>query len=459
MHLASVMASSSRSATRRAAFLHISLLFAVACGDPGDQGLPDAAVQGDASPPSDAPAGDGFTFVGATAAPCPLTPTQCQNDWPTAGTITKWTSTERFGDRVHERTAWLYRPPGTEGQSLPLMIALHGGNGKGAAMFARTFDELARGESVSWRRATSTCTFSYPAGFRDGNGNACMGQAVSYAGTEPFALLFPDGIESSSTGIPGARHWEDGRTPSPGQLTEAPVRDDVGFIAHLIMRSATDAGGIDAERIYINGWSNGGMMTARVLCESEQPGREPLRLIAGAVIGIAGMPANLYDGTAGRLLCPRTSTTLPALYIQVGRGIPTPDCEPQPCTTPLTDGDGIMPFGASGENHRVASPDGGFVQAVPDTVALFRGSLDAAYGADGAATQTTIGTHTVQRTATFGGNDVELRVLVTDGGAHQTAATRGEFASEPRQWQFLAGFRRGPAGIERRTGSPVTGTY
>lgn len=161
----------------------------------------------------------------------------------------------------------------------------------------------------------------------------------------------------------------------------------------------------------------------------------------------------------GRLLCPRTSTALPALYIQVGRGIPTPDCEPYPCTTPVADGDGLMPFGGLGEKHRVASPDGGFVQSVPDTTALFRGSLDAAYGADGAATQTMIGTHTVQRTSTFGGNDVELRLLVTDGGAHQTAATRGEFASEPRQWQFLAGFRRSPTGIVRRTGSAVTGTY
>lgn len=459
MLIVPVMASSSRSATPRAAFFHISLLVTVACGNTDEQGLPDAAAQPDAAAPSDAPAGDGFTFMGATVATCPLSPTQCQNDWPTTGTITKWTSTERFGDRVHERTAWLYRPPGTNGQSLPLMIVLHGGNGKGAAMFARTFDELARGESVNWRRATSACTFSYPAGFRDVNGDPCIGEGVSYTGTEPFALLVPDGIVSSSTNIPGARHWEDGRTPSPGQLTDDAVRDDVGFIAHLIGRAATDAGGIDAERIYLNGWSNGGMMTARVLCESEQPGRAPLRLIAAAVIGIAGMPANLYDGTAGRLVCPRTSTTLPALYVQVGRGIPTPDCEPQPCTTPVADGDGIMPFGASGEKHRVASPDGGFVQSVPDTVALFRGSLEAAYGADGAATQTMIGTHTVQRTVTFGGNDVELRLLVTNGGAHQTAATRGEFASEPRQWQFLAGFRRGPTGIERRSGSPVTGTY
>ena len=96
---------------------------------------------------------------------------------------------------------------------------------------------------------------------------------------------------------------------------------------------------------------------------------------------------------------------------------------------------------------------------MPDSIALFRGSLEAGYGADGAATQTMIGTHTVQRTTTFGGNDVELRLLVTNGGAHQTAATRGDFVSEPRQWQFLASFRRGPTGIQRRTGSSVAGTY
>ena len=438
---------SSRLATFGVAYVHLSLLLAVACGHTTPSELPDA------------PAGDGFTFVGEAAAPCPLSPSQCQNDWPTTGTITQWTSSERFGDRVHERTAWLYRPPGTGGQPLPLLIVLHGGNGNGASMFARRFDELAGGQGVSWRRATTTCTFSYPDGFEDASGKPCLGDVVSYAGAEPFALLFPDGVESSSTNIPGARHWEDGRTPSPGQLTDDAVRDDVGFIAHLVDRAITQPDSVDAERIYLDGWSNGGMMTARVLCEREQPGRNPLRAIAGAVIGIAGIPANLYDGTAGRITCPRIGTTPPAMYVQVGRGIATPDCEPFPCTTPSTDGDGIMPFGAPGEQHRVASPDRGFVQSVPDTIALLRGLLAAGYGADASAAQTMIGTHTVQRTTTFGGDAVELRVLVTEGGAHQTAGTRGEFASEPRQWQFLAGFRRSATGVVRRAGSSVTGTY
>jgi poly(3-hydroxybutyrate) depolymerase len=444
----------SSSATFTVAFA----LFAVSCSDTSPSATPDAAAPSEAAV-IDAPAGDGFTFVSEAAADCPLSPSQCESTWPTTGTITRWTSAERFGDRVHERSAWLYRPPGTEGQPLPLLVVLHGGNGNGAAMFARRFDELARGERVGWRRATATCTFTYPDGFADANGNPCTGELVSYTGAAPFALLFPDGIESASTGIPGARHWEDGRTPSPGQLTDEAVRDDVGFLAHLVGQALARPDSIDAERIYFDGWSNGGMMTARVLCEREQPGREPLLAIAGAVLGIAALPANLYDGTAGRLACPRASTSPPAIFVQVGRGIATPDCAPYPCTTPTVDGDGIMPFGAAGEQHRVASPDGGFVQSVADTVALLRGSLAAAYGADAPAVQTMIGTHTVQRTTTFGGDTVELRVLATEGGAHQTAGTRGEFASEARQWQFLAGFRRSATGIVRRVGAAVTGTY
>ncbi len=405
------------------------------------------------------PSANGFTFVRSEAAACPLSAADCASDWPATGTVRRWTSTERYRTRTHERTAWMYRPAGTEGRALPLLVFLHGGNGNGAAMFSRAFDELARGESVSWRRATSTCTFSYPNGFRDGAGARCTPETVTYRGAEPFALLFPEGIESASTRIPNARHWEDGRSPSPGQLSVEETRDDVGFIAHLLELAAREAGGVDPERIYLAGWSNGGMMTQRVLCEIESAGREPLRALAAVAVGIAALPANLYDGTEARPRCPRTSTALPSIYFQVGRGIATPDCASFPCMNPIADGDGTMPFATPGARHRVNSPDLGFVQSFADTLELFRASLAASYGAETIEPPNMIGAHTAEQVRTLSEGRVELRSLVTDGGAHETVATRGEFASEARQWRFLAGFRRRAGRVERRAETSVMGSY
>lgn len=425
-----------------------------------DAELPDAERPG-AEPPDAEPADaelplvEAFTFAGAEPAPCPLSEQDCADDWPVAGEVALLRSTERFGDVEHPRTAWLYRPPGVDGP-LPLLIFLHGGNGNGAAMFARRFDELARGEEVEWRQGDADCVFTYPTGFRDADGQRCIAPRRSYRAAEPFAVLLPDGIRSMSTRIPNARHWEDGRTPSPGQLVEAETRDDVGYVAHLI-ETLVEQGEADAQRIYLGGWSNGGMMTQRVVCEMGRPGREPLGHIAAVAVGVAALPANLYDGTADRPRCPSDGFEPPAMLFQEGRGIDTPDCEDYPCEAPVADGDGVMPYGAPGERHRVFSPDGGFVQSFEDTRDRFHAALDAAYGADGPAELDAIGEFTSRAVTVYGGG-AELRTLVTEGGAHQVGGARAEFASEGRQWQFLSRFRRVDGRIEQRAGE-VEGVY
>ncbi|MDP3273847.1 MAG: hypothetical protein Q8Q09_01540 [Deltaproteobacteria bacterium] len=402
--------------------------------------------------------GNGFEFVDRSPAMCPLSPALCASEWPTTGAVERWRSRERFGAVMHDRTAWHYRPPASGTQPLPLVIFLHGGNGNGPKLFSRTFDELARGEEVAWRRNTATCAFEYGRMFRDRTGGVCVPPAVRYRGAEPFALLFPDGILSRSTPIPDARHWEDGRTPSPGQLQDAESRDDVGFIAHLIAQASTRAD-VDPERIYLVGWSNGGMMTQRVLCALDEPGREPLRRIAAVSVGIAAMPANLYDGAMGRMRCPRVSMFMPPVMFSLGRGIPTADCERYPCTQPVTDGDGIMPYAVMGERHRVNSPDQGMVVSVADSLGVFRAAMTAAYGAPMPETQSMLGTFTELRTLTFGVGTVALHTMVTVGGAHEAASSRADFAPEPRQWAFLAGYRRRMGAIERRVGAAVTGEY
>lgn len=417
-------------------------------------GTPDATADAtaDAAPPAD-PA---FTLDGIGPADCPLSAADCAEIWPAAGSVDLLRSTERFGDAEHPRTAWLYRPPETDGRPLPLLVFLHGGTGNGAAMFARQFDELARGDAIEWRRGDEDCFYTHPTGFADADGRRCLASAQTYRGIEPFALLLPDGIRSISTRIEGARHWEDGRSPSPGQLVDEETRDDVGYIAHLVdLARARDD--IDPDRIYLAGWSNGGMMTQRIVCEMGRPGREPLRHIAAVAIGIASMPVNLYDGALGRPQCPRDGFEPPSMMFQVGRGIDTPDCEPYPCAMPVADGDGRMPYASHGERHRTYSPDGGHVVSFPETRDLFAGALDAAYG-NRFDEDAPIGLFTAVSVSTFDAR-VELRVLVTDGGAHDIGGVRGEFASEGRQWQFLSRFHRVAGRVEQRRAGSVEGDY
>jgi polyhydroxybutyrate depolymerase len=108
----------------------------------------------------------------------------------------------------------LYAPSNTvKDYKMPLVIVLHGAGGNAAEMQQLThFDQL--------------------------------------AAEQKFIVAFPDGIENK---------WNDGR----GRNEQI---DDVKFISNLIAAiSASYA--VDAKRIYLAGYSNGGFMTMRLACE------------------------------------------------------------------------------------------------------------------------------------------------------------------------------------------------
>jgi len=101
----------------------------------------------------------------------------------------------------------------------PLVIALHGGGGRG--------DRMDRLHNFT--------------GHADRNG---------------FIVVFPDGI---------AKNWNDGRGVAKYRAHRDNI-DDVGFISRLIDILVKDYH-IDDRRVYVTGASNGGLMTNRLGCE------------------------------------------------------------------------------------------------------------------------------------------------------------------------------------------------
>lgn len=105
------------------------------------------------------------------------------------------------------------------------------------------------------------------------------------AATEGFVVVFPNGMFGQ---------WNDGRGVAFGRANSTdrgvPDRDDVGFIA-LVMDDAIFRFGVDPDQIFVEGTSNGGMMTQRLACELS--GR-----IAGAASVISSMSAPMRDTCA-----------------------------------------------------------------------------------------------------------------------------------------------------------------
>ena len=75
----------------------------------------------------------------------------------------------------------------------------------------------------------------------------------TYADTDGFIAVYPDGIQNS---------WNDGRGTTVADLLGI---DDIGFTSALIDHLAATFS-IDANRIYISGMSNGAIFTHRLAC-------------------------------------------------------------------------------------------------------------------------------------------------------------------------------------------------
>ena len=121
-----------------------------------------------------------------------------------------------------ERTYRLYVPPTHDrSRPVPLVIALHGGGGTGAAMERLTVGGLNR-----------------------------------LAAREGFVVVYPDGVD---------RHWNDGRGVSDYRAHRENI-DDIGFISGLIDH-LVQTQGIDRSRVYATGISNGGLFSQRLARE------------------------------------------------------------------------------------------------------------------------------------------------------------------------------------------------
>lgn len=138
------------------------------------------------------------------------------------------------------RTALVHVPPQKPGiRGLPLVLAFHGRLGDGAGMRALTgMDAVA-----------------------DENG---------------FLVVYPDGVE---------RSWNDGRTTTPANAAGV---DDVAFVRALLAAVQQDFG-VDDDRIFATGMSNGGFLTQRLGCE-----------LAGTFAAIAPVASTLPRAQARR---------------------------------------------------------------------------------------------------------------------------------------------------------------
>lgn len=429
-----------------------------------DAGAPDATVDAatDAAP-RDAGQATPFELLNREEESCPLSPARCADEWPSSGTMLRFTSRETYGDEQHERLFRVFLPAELSGPA-PVWIFLHGGGGDSLQMVDGFKGmELADGtSSLAWNQNDETCvwdpyrplpSFRGPAGFR------CEPAARALQSTVPFIVVLPEGIEDLDG---GGHHWADGRVPSPGTGVTAERRDDAGFLDHVVgtLLAGDPRFEVDTTRIYLSGGSNGGMMTQRALCAVGDPAYPNLEQIAAWSVGIATMPLATEEGSHGRTACRDSGPRVQPLLTILGRGIDTPNCRPWGCDDPLVEGDGFIPWGEAGGRYIVASPDGGEVLGAEDSLARWRAYELASGAGEASVTSEPLGvsgftTRTVHR---YVESDVTFEVLVADGGLHLAYGTRFDFNPIGRQWAFLSAHRL--VGGEVVLGAPlITGEY
>lgn len=139
-----------------------------------------------------------------------------------------------------DRTYHVHVPPAHEqGETVPLLLALHGREGTGPqlARFTRLND---------------------------------------LADTAGFAVTYPDGPD---------RSWADGRGTTPAALAGT---DDVAFLMAMVDRLERDLR-LDPGRLYVAGISNGGFMTQRLACQHAD------RFAAVVSIAASGSTRELAD--------------------------------------------------------------------------------------------------------------------------------------------------------------------
>lgn len=197
-----------------------------------------------------------------------------------------------------EREYLVFRPPGTEGRPLPLLVALHG-YGTTASGFAATY-------GLNSHAAAHGYTIVYP------QGSQFMGRFGEDPDASAVLVTSWNDLASNFTPAPGAGpHCTEDRyrypcPPECGSCNHCAwtsCYDDLGFLKRVLeqasARYATDNG-----RIYLLGNSNGAMMAMRWGCDA--PGS-----FAAVVALIAQMPPG-FECTPGK-------TGLPLLHLAGAR--------------------------------------------------------------------------------------------------------------------------------------------
>lgn len=164
---------------------------------------------------------------------------------------------------VSERRYRIHTPPGFDReQGLPLVVAVHG-------------------------------AFSSPERLAERTGLDRL------ADSEGFAVAYPEGI-----GLLGRlRHWNSGHCCGPARRFGI---DDVGYL-DAVIDDAVSRLGIDPQRIFMVGHSNGGMLVHRYA--AERPGLLAATAVVSGTIG--GRPAR--DEPAWRV--PRPASAIPILLV------------------------------------------------------------------------------------------------------------------------------------------------
>jgi polyhydroxybutyrate depolymerase len=151
----------------------------------------------------------------------------------------------------------MFRPPGTFGKALPLVVMLHG----------------AMGTAVQIEEYVGLTTV---------------------AAREGFAVLYPQGI---------GRGWNDAREGKSRLAPNASSADDVKFLKSLT-NELVAKGLVDPKRIYISGLSNGGFMAMRMACEAPERFAAFAPMMASAPLSAATacrpkrpLPVLLINGT------------------------------------------------------------------------------------------------------------------------------------------------------------------
>ena len=150
---------------------------------------------------------------------------------PTSGTI--------LHDGLERSYVTLVPATYEDGESAPLVLALHGGGGDAVRM----------------------CKLK--------------GGVQELAEEGGFIVICPEGVEN---------HWNDGRELDKWRAHVEDI-DDVGFLLSLIDH-ISEGYSIDPERIFVTGMSNGGKMSLRLACEAADT-------FAAAAPIIASLPADL----------------------------------------------------------------------------------------------------------------------------------------------------------------------